>query len=358
MSKSILNLYYRDTLDKVDSYEEYLSSMNITLDTQLWKKSLSLNSKNAYQKYLNEYLKGNYAYEAQLKIDNFNAVEEREQENKIALEKEAIVEQELKKFIKWADKNNISEEKIPRDINKLKQLEVLDLRYLKLDYVPDSIGFLSNLSELSLGGNYLQVLPSSIGNLKQLTSLSLWQNKLNKLPSSFQNLSNLARLDLSENNFSIFPECVKELNKLKSFDIGCGTICTKSNQIAIIPDWLYNLVSLTSLNLSGLGLKELSNNICKLKKLKYLGLYHNELSEIPSCIGELNKLEYLLLNVNELTNLPISLNNLNNLEYFDIGGNFSLYIEKNELKKFSNMIQEKYNDIPGKFFLKIIKKFV
>ena len=82
MSEGILNLNYRETLDKVDSYEEYLSSMSITLDIQRWKKSLSLNSKDAYQQYLNKYPKGNYAYEAQLKIDKFNVVEESEQEVK------------------------------------------------------------------------------------------------------------------------------------------------------------------------------------------------------------------------------------------------------------------------------------
>jgi hypothetical protein len=80
MSKSILNIYYRETLDKIDSYEAYLSSMSITLDTRLWKKSLSANNKSAYQEYLNEYPKGNYHDEAQLKINEFNAVNEREKD--------------------------------------------------------------------------------------------------------------------------------------------------------------------------------------------------------------------------------------------------------------------------------------
>jgi len=82
MSKRILNIYYRETLNKIDSYEEYLSSMNLTLDAQLWEKSLLANNERAYQEYLNEYPKGNYRDEAQLKINALNAVNEREEEIK------------------------------------------------------------------------------------------------------------------------------------------------------------------------------------------------------------------------------------------------------------------------------------
>lgn len=82
MSKSILNIDYRETLDAVDSYEEYLSGMNLTLDAQLWKKSLSVDNKMAYRAYLNKYPKGHYCDEAQLKINAFNATEEREEEAK------------------------------------------------------------------------------------------------------------------------------------------------------------------------------------------------------------------------------------------------------------------------------------
>jgi len=102
MSKSILNIYYRETLDKVDSYEEYLSSMSITLDTQLWEKSLSFNNKSAYQEYLNEYPKGNYRDEAQLKINGFNAVNEREEEIKAwnnALDKGVKIKQKSCRII-------------------------------------------------------------------------------------------------------------------------------------------------------------------------------------------------------------------------------------------------------------------
>lgn len=82
MSKNILNIDYREILDVVDSYEEYLSSMSITLDAQLWKKTLSVDNKRAYQEYLNKYPKGHYYDKAQSKINAFNAVEEREKETK------------------------------------------------------------------------------------------------------------------------------------------------------------------------------------------------------------------------------------------------------------------------------------
>ena len=68
MSDAILNINYHETLDKIDSYKEYLSSINMILDTPLWKKSLSINTRESYSHYLAIYPKGLYSKEAQNKI--------------------------------------------------------------------------------------------------------------------------------------------------------------------------------------------------------------------------------------------------------------------------------------------------
>ncbi|WP_346962675.1 hypothetical protein, partial [Moraxella catarrhalis] len=50
---------------------------------------------------------------------------------------------ELLKIIAWADKNNIPQDRLPRDTEELCNLDALYLNGLKLTHLPDSIGKLS-----------------------------------------------------------------------------------------------------------------------------------------------------------------------------------------------------------------------
>ncbi len=68
-------------------------------------------------------------------------------------------------LMNWADENNIPEEKLPRDIKKLKNLTELDISSNNLTKLPESIGNLTNLTDLNIGSNKLTKLPNWIGNL-------------------------------------------------------------------------------------------------------------------------------------------------------------------------------------------------
>ena len=269
---SIVNLGYREVLNRFDGYLDYLEEIKKIEDKIEWEKA----EREATQKRKNEKLK------------------------------------KLQELIRWADERNIREECIPRDIHKLQEMEILDLAGYgyRLKYLPDFIGELQNIKKVFLQRNF----------------------------------------------FSEFPSCLANLKNIEVLDIGCGIICRDNSKLAYLPDWIGDLKNLTYLNLSGLGLRELNPNICKLENLVFLGLSYNKLREIPECIGKLKKLEQITLLANELETLPRSLKNLDNLKGITLNTNFKLYIEENELKEFQEFIQKEYKSIPGRFFMKIIKK--
>lgn len=81
------------------------------------------------------------------------------------------LERELLKIIAWADKNNIPQDRLPRDTEELCNLDALYLNGLKLTHLPDSIGKLSQLTELYVYNNQLTHLPDWIGNLTNLKKI-------------------------------------------------------------------------------------------------------------------------------------------------------------------------------------------
>ena len=60
-----------------------------------------------------------------------------------------------------------------------------------------------------------------------------------------------------------------------------------SNDLESVPESLYDLNNLETLNLSGNKLKVLSSSIGKLSKLKYLNVDYNCFSLIPPIVGQL-----------------------------------------------------------------------
>jgi len=92
--------------------------------------------------------------------------------------KQEKLRSELLKIIAWADKNNIPQDRLPRDTEELCNLDALYLDNWELTHLPDSIGKLSQLTELYVYSNQLTHLPDSIGNLANLRELNIRDNPL------------------------------------------------------------------------------------------------------------------------------------------------------------------------------------
>ncbi|MCK4494413.1 MAG: hypothetical protein KAU26_10170, partial [Methylococcales bacterium] len=80
------------------------------------------------------------------------------------LARRSLVESDawLDELIAWADENGISEDKFPRNKQKIQTLTKLNLIFCGLKEIPDSIGKLSNLTNLTLYWNKLTKIPDSI----------------------------------------------------------------------------------------------------------------------------------------------------------------------------------------------------
>ena len=81
-------------------------------------------------------------------------------------EKFGIIDESwIERLWKWADENEISDDEIPRNKEKLLNLTELSLNFNQLTELPKEIGNLTNLISLHLGGNQLTELPKEITNL-------------------------------------------------------------------------------------------------------------------------------------------------------------------------------------------------
>lgn len=79
--------------------------------------------------------------------------------------------------------------------------------------------------------------------------------------------------------------------------------------------------SVFALNLKGLGLKTVPENLRTIRGLELLDLEGNNIQELPSWIGELSSLECINLIGNELRELPPEIGSLNKLHYLFLQNN-------------------------------------
>ena len=98
----------------------------------------------------------------------------------------------------------------------------------------------------------------------------------------------------------------------------------------------YN-INTTTLDLRGVYMSSLSENIGKLKNLETLDLDGIPLSSLPESIGKLKNLKILYLSNNNLTSLPESIGKLTNLEMLDLSWNRNFTSLPESIGKLTNL---------------------
>jgi Leucine-rich repeat (LRR) protein len=120
---------------------------------------------------------------------------------------------------------------LSNSLNKLCNLEILDISQTSLSKVPECIRYYKKLKKLSLGGVYrdtVQILkfeidinksiaiPKWIGELKNLEYLYLGQ-WVTKIPENIQHLKNLRRMESSGSKIKTLPESFGNLKSLRDW---------------------------------------------------------------------------------------------------------------------------------------------
>lgn len=104
----------------------------------------------------------------------------------------------ITEFFAWADENQISSEKLPRDEEMLLSLTALDLSFCKLTQLPDCFCHLNYLRELDLAYNELTQLPDWLDSFTDLEKLNVAGNTITLLPESIRHLPKLEVLGLDK----------------------------------------------------------------------------------------------------------------------------------------------------------------
>ncbi|MEG4377187.1 MULTISPECIES: leucine-rich repeat domain-containing protein [unclassified Microcoleus] len=143
-------------------------------------------------------------------------------------------------------------------------------------------------------------------------------------------------LDLSGLGLEELPQEIGKCTQLETLVLGKvekwkwadGKLTPKliTNQLSTLPEELRALENLRSINLSGNPFGTIPELLLGMKQLENLNLISIGLTEIPDAIGKLSDLTKLYLSGNQITFIPDALGQLSNLIQLDLGTNQITYI--------------------------------
>lgn len=160
---------------------------------------------------------------------------------------------------------------LPPWIVELSHLEELILTHNLCRDIPESIGELTNLRRLNLCGNEITYLPDSLGRLIKLAVLDVSFNKIESLGNWVGSLKALTSLNLYQNEFISFPTDVVDLPKLSGIHLAANSQ-RAMDALQSVPEFIRNIKSLNSLQISCARLKSLPTWLLELPNLDSLDI--------------------------------------------------------------------------------------
>ncbi|MBL7807012.1 MAG: leucine-rich repeat domain-containing protein [Saprospiraceae bacterium] len=272
-----------------------------------------------------------------------------------------------------------TQKSIPETLGALSSLESLHIEIDNPDapcMIPDSISRLQNLRYCFIQTDYELVLPESFASLTALEDCYIRAGKWN-LPGQFYQLTQLTQLDFTHSQFTTLPPEMANMPKVDTIIFGSQenrdyqqvmsviaqmplvrtieinfpaipaeiALCKQIDTLIIwagtdnpleLPDTLFSMDQLKTLNISLSRITELPDSIGQLKGLKELIIKESVIENLPDAIGNLSALEFLNISENQgLSTLPETLGNLSQLKILYLADNPSLSALPDSMKNLS-----------------------
>lgn len=177
---------------------------------------------------------------------------------------------------------------IPDGLQHAATLLEWDLSGQALDTLPEEVPPFPHLKRLDLSHNQLQTLPAWVCDLPALAQLSVAHNHIQLLPSGLGRLAQLRRLCVDHNPLRGFPVLPAGLEEVLAH--GC--------RMEHFPESLLACTALTSLNLSGNGMRFVSYHKALSARVNWLDISDNQLGRFPVELLAAARLSMLKLNGN------------------------------------------------------------
>ncbi|XP_017732589.1 PREDICTED: protein LAP2 isoform X3 [Rhinopithecus bieti] len=203
---------------------------------------------------------------------------------------------------------------LPKTMNRLTQLERLDLGSNEFTEVPEVLEQLSGLKEFWMDANRLTFIPGFIGSLKQLTYLDVSKNNIEMVEEGISACENLQDLLLSSNSLQQLPETIGSLKNITTLKID-------ENQLMYLPDSIGGLISVEELDCSFNEVEALPSSIGQLTNIRTFAADHNYLQQLPPEIGSWKNVTVLFLHSNKLETLPEEMGDMQKLKVINLSDN-------------------------------------
>ncbi|XP_077860922.1 erbin isoform X14 [Macaca mulatta] len=203
---------------------------------------------------------------------------------------------------------------LPKTMNRLTQLERLDLGSNEFTEVPEVLEQLSGLKEFWMDANRLTFIPGFIGSLKQLTYLDVSKNNIEMVEEGISACENLQDLLLSSNSLQQLPETIGSLKNITTLKID-------ENQLIYLPDSIGGLISVEELDCSFNEVEALPSSIGQLTNIRTFAADHNYLQQLPPEIGSWKNVTVLFLHSNKLETLPEEMGDMQKLKVINLSDN-------------------------------------
>lgn len=175
----------------------------------------------------------------------------------------------------------------------------------------------AGVTHVSDRGSPWPTLPAEISRLHDLQYLTLNECGVQELPDALWDLTELRSLNLFDNAIGVLSAGIGRLRKLEKLVLG-------TNDLRALPSSLAELTGLKELNLANnprMDWKEAFSIICRLEGLERLSIYQNAVGELPEEIGRLKRLRVFKAFACELRSVPASTGELTELRELDLRAN-------------------------------------